>query len=241
MRTHTHTHTHTHTNTEVFLELEVSAETHEKKPLKKENYVSIGNPVSHSLIQGYHLNMGCCEIARIERDYSLISRFRYLNQFTNESKKTFLNFYESCHQEEDDEKRETDISKCFNSDGTPKNSQGRIAQTLYNGKKTKHFFQVMSPLAEFKSLIPNNLEISFSIRLNDDVKLFVTSTDCKPKLIVHSIKLICQFAILDQSLITRIEAKMISKSLQLPFFYHQMKTFAIEKGRLECLIDVSLR
>jgi hypothetical protein len=180
-------------------------------------------------------------VARLERDYPLISRFRYLNEFSEKSKKTFLEFYENYYQEDDSENLESDISKCFDKDGSPTGSQGKIAQSLYAKKKTKHFFQILSPLAEFQCLLPNQLDISFAVRLNDDQKLFVTSTTCQPKLVVHSIKLICQFAILDQSLISRIEAKMVKRSLQIPFFYHHLKSFAIETGRIETYLDISLR
>ena len=56
---HAHAHAHTHANAEVFLEIEVSAENSvDSKALTKDHFVTTGNPVSHSLIQGYQLNIG---------------------------------------------------------------------------------------------------------------------------------------------------------------------------------------
>ena len=79
---------------------------------------------------------------------------------------SFLKTFENAYEDIDEELTE-DISKCFhtttNAAGTitytPKNSQGKIAQSLLNKKVITVLIQLHCPLQEISSLIPSNVDL----------------------------------------------------------------------------------
>ena len=77
--------------------------------------------------------------------------------------------------------------------------------------------------------------------LESDEKLFTTKTSCKPKMVIDEIRVLCQFALLRDSIVNKLEAALARKALNIPFFMYVQKSFAIEVGRLESTINVSLR
>ena len=155
--------------------------------LSKTDFVSAGNPLSHSLIEGVSLNIGRstmrlhspkstdvilknllpvtgnCEVSRLERNYGLLARYCYLKKYSKGSKESFLNFFEQYYLE-GDEILETDIKNCYNLNDagaplTPKTTQGQIADSLLAKKKTKYLFSLFTPLSNMKTLLLNNLNI----------------------------------------------------------------------------------
>lgn len=186
-------------------------------------------------------------MARLERGYSQLARLHYLTQHSKAAKKTFLNFFEYYYDEEENEILQTDIKNCYNKDTnnnatTPKTSQAHIAQLLLAKKKTKYFFPLLTPLASFKSLLVNNLDIGLTVRFNDDYTLFTTSErNIKPTLKIDEIRLVCQFVLLKEPLINRIESSLARKNIQISFLQFVQKKFAINQGLLETSIDISLR
>ena len=81
-----------------------------------------------------------------------------------------------------------------------------------------------------------------SIRLQSDNLLFVTqSTNVKPTLKVDEIRLVVQFAVLQESLVRRIEQRLAQSNIQLVFWDYLFKSYALEQGRIENSINISLR
>ena len=171
-------------------------------------------------------------MSRLERIYPMLARLNYLKNYSKESKKSFLAFYESYTEETEDEVLEVDIKKCFNLDAarnptTAKTSQGKICESLLNKKQQEFFFSLDTPLSRLGCLLPNNTDINLSVRLMEDEMLFNTKTDCKPKLHIDSIKVISQFVILDKSLISRIEHRLASKNLQVQMIKYNLSYLTV--------------
>ena len=61
-----------------------------EEPLSRKDYVSLGSPISHSLLEGYSLNIGNAELEKMSRHYPILSRLFYLQRYSTEAKKTFL-------------------------------------------------------------------------------------------------------------------------------------------------------
>ena len=121
-------------------------------------------PSVHSLVEGFNLNVGACETSRLERQYPLLARLEYLCRYSEQSKSTFLQFFEKYFPEKDGELLKENIKLCFEHDDddnptNPKDSQGRIAESLLAKKKTKHFFALMTPLNSMQCLLIPNLDI----------------------------------------------------------------------------------
>ena len=120
--------------------------------------------VFFSLVAGYNLNIGCCTIQKVERNYSLISRLAYLSKVSDGAKKTFLRDFEN-YVDEKNELQEDDIRKCYKTDPTttkptiPVKSQAKIAQTLLDKKKNKHVFSLFGCLSDLHSLILPGVEV----------------------------------------------------------------------------------
>ena len=83
--------------------------------------------------------------------------------------------------------------------------------------------------------------LGLTVRLVEDVKLFTTQTACRPRLVVDKIRVVAQFALLQQSLCNRIEAAMLRSPLHIPFFGWVMKSFAVAVGSMEQSFDISLK
>ena len=170
-----------------------------------------------------------------------------MTQHSQQAKSTFLNFFEYYFDEKENEILQTNIKNCYNTNSsnaitTPKTSQAHISQLLLAKKKTKYFFPILTPLASFKSLLVNNLDIGLTLRLNDDYSLFTTSeSNIKPTLKVDEIRLVCQFVLLKETLVNRIESSLARRNIQISFMQFVQKKFAINQGLLETSIDVSLR
>ena len=89
--TTTTTNARAHKLTEIFLQVTFHAVKGDSgEGLTVEDYVSLGSPVSHSLLEGYSLNMGNAELEKLSRHYPIISRLYYLERYSAEAKKTFL-------------------------------------------------------------------------------------------------------------------------------------------------------
>ena len=146
-----------------YILLKFHAEKSDGSALATSDLTSAMNPLSHCAIETFSLNIGECEIFRVDRLYALMAKLYFLNNCSPESRKTFRSFFEGFEDEEDTI-IENDIEKCFNTTDagvitTPKNSQGKIASKL-TGKKEQFFiFQLNSPLESFQSLILNDLDI----------------------------------------------------------------------------------
>ena len=99
----------------------------------------------------------------------MLARLNYLKNYSKESKKSFLAFYESYTEETEDEVLEVDIKKCFDLDAaknptSAKTSQGKICESLLN-KKQQEFFSLLTPL--YLVLGVSSLIIQTSIYLSD--------------------------------------------------------------------------
>ena len=147
-----------------FIVLKFHAEKADGTALQKSDLTSALNPLSHCLIETFSLNIGECEIFRVDRLYFLMAKLYYLNSLSPQSRETFRSFFEGYEPESADTVLHSDISNCFNTDNngaitTPKDPQGKICMTL-TGKKEQFFiFQLHSPLESFQSLILNDIDI----------------------------------------------------------------------------------
>ena len=147
-----------------FIVLKFHAEKTDGTALEQSDLTSALNPLSHCLIETFSLNIGECEIFRVDRLYFLMAKLYYLNNLSPKSRETFRSFFEGYEPESPDTVLHSDISNCFNTDDngnitTPKDPQGKICMAL-TGKKEQFFiFQLHSPLESFQSLLLNDLDL----------------------------------------------------------------------------------
>ena len=81
---------------EIFLQVTFHCVKGEREEgLTKEDFTSLGSPISHSLLEGYNLNMGNAELDKLSRHYPIIARLFYLERYSPEAKKTFLRYQKS--------------------------------------------------------------------------------------------------------------------------------------------------
>ena len=80
------------------------------------------------------------------------------------------------------------------------------------------------------------------MNLENDAKLFTTqTTDCRPKMIIDEIRLLVMFALVKESIVSRLEASLARSAFNLPFHTYVQKSYAVESGRIEDHISCSLR
>ena len=132
-------------------------------PLQKTDFTSALNPISHCAIETYSLNIGECEIFRVNRLYFLMAKLYFLNNCSEQSRNTFRAFFEG-YVPDINSSPVDDVSTCFetNDDGTPsdaKNPQGKVAELLLDKKELFFLFQLHSPLESFQSLILNAIDL----------------------------------------------------------------------------------
>lgn len=125
----------------------------------------------------------------------------------------------------------------------PKNSQGEIAKLILNKNKLSFMVAVLTPLQSMTCLLPNALSIGLTVKFAEDLRLFYSATPNigTPKLVIDDVRLICQCVLLHNSLVNKIEARLSSSNLQIPFLTTIQKNFAISLGRCEVTLDISLR
>lgn len=145
-----------------YIVLKFYAEKSDGTALDRADFTSAMNPLSHSLIETFSLNIGECEIFRVDRLYFLMAKLYFLNNVSEQSKKTFRSFFEG-YEPENDTILQNDISLCFNTDEngnitTPKTSQGKICDSLTGKKEHFFIFQLNSPLESFQSLLLPDLD-----------------------------------------------------------------------------------
>ena len=70
-----------------------------------------------------------------------------------------------------------------------------------------------------------------TVRISEDQKFFTTAVRAsKPKLVIKDLKLVAQFVLLKENLLSSINRSLATKHLQYPFFSYISKTFSIEVG-----------
>lgn len=147
-----------------YLFIKFHCEKSDGSALSKSDFTSTLNPPSHSLIETFSLNVGQCEIFRINQLYYLLAKLYFLNDCSDQARKTFRKFFEGYEPDINSEVQ-NDISKCFdelNGEATagPANSpQGRIAESIIDKKELFFIFQLHSPLETFQSLLLNDIDI----------------------------------------------------------------------------------
>ena len=100
----------------------------------------------------------------------------------------------------------------------PKDGQGRRQISILNKEKTKYFIDISSAFYDIKTLILSNLEMQVRIFLTSPEKYFLTETkNIRPIFKIHDAKLVMEYLLLKQNLLTSIEKRLQRSALQVPF------------------------
>ena len=107
--------------------------------------------------------MGECEVFRVDKLYFLLAKLYFLNECSEESRKTFRSFFEG-YQPDICSTIEHDVSSSFEKltsgqIGNPITPLGKVAEMIFDKKELFFIFQLISPLESFQSLILNDIDI----------------------------------------------------------------------------------
>ena len=111
------------------------------------------------------LNIGSSLLTKQDGLYGLQARYLHLTQYSTAAKKTFLNEFEGCDSDYEQDNSNSDIRTAgYNQHQAafvPKNGIGRLAESLRDKKLVKYRFQVFGPLNSIDTLVsfppPNDL------------------------------------------------------------------------------------
>ena len=85
---------------------------------------------------------------------------------------------------------------------TPKNGQARRAMKITEKNKQDYLFRLMTPLCEFDSLLPGNIEIALKIYLTSPERYFTTKTaGLRPKFKILSANLLFELILIKDNLL----------------------------------------
>ena len=90
--------------------------------------------------------------------YSLLAKLNYMTKYKKSFRTTFLKVMEGWHEDLSEE-LQTDISTCFNQDGTAKSAQGHIASDILAKKEQNYLLHLMCPFSAISNLIPSGIDI----------------------------------------------------------------------------------
>ena len=135
------------------------------------------------------------------------------------------------------------ISTCFNSQTNKATTkQAEVAESILNKKEQHHIFQLDSPLASMGCLLLNDLEISISLTVTENLSFFCSHVQgLKPKILIDEIYLIPQLCLLRENLMTSINRRLLSHNLQIPYITYVTKIHTVPSGMLDSFIHITLR
>lgn len=142
--------------------MKIYCEKSDGTPLTIPDFTSCLNPIPHSAIETFAINIGECEIYRINRLYPLLAKLYFLNNLSDKARTSFKSFFEGYEPDINDEVQ-TDITECFDTLDSggykAKDPQGKIAESLINKKEHFFVFQLISPFLSFGSLILPDIDV----------------------------------------------------------------------------------
>ena len=92
------------------------------------------------------------------KHYSLLAKWNYMTKYKKSFRTSFLKVMEGWHEDLTEELK-TDISQCYNQDGTAKTAQAHLAMDILAKKQQNHLLHLMCPFAAISNLIPSGIDV----------------------------------------------------------------------------------